>query len=281
MNLFLLISFFILGAIIGSFLNVILYRYNTGRGIGGRSMCFSCRRKLTPVDLVPILSFLAFRGRCRTCKSKISWQYPLVELLTAVLFAGSFWYFAGATGGDISAVIFNPKIFSVQMTYILIVMSSLVLITVYDLRHKIIPDLFAFVFAGTTLLGQFILFDRFGDISIVLPSAINFASGIIIAFPFYLMWRVSDGRWMGLGDAKLALGIGWFLGLVRGFTAVIFGFWIGAVISIILLALGTVSRRFKNVTMKSELPFAPFLVAGLLIVFFFGYNVFDVLAFIS
>lgn len=279
MNLFFLISFFVLGAIIGSFLNVILYRYNTGRGIGGRSMCFSCRRKLTPIDLIPLLSFAMFRGRCRTCKSKISWQYPLVELLTGVLFAGSFWYFAGASDG--LAVVLNPKIFAVQMTYILIVMSSLVLITVYDLRHKIIPDLFAFLFAGTSLLSLFIVFDRFGDINIMLPSAINFASGIIIAFPFYLMWRVSDGRWMGLGDAKLALGIGWFLGLVRGFNAVIFGFWIGAVISILLLVLGAVFPRFKNFTMKSELPFAPFLVAGLLIVFFFGYNVFDVLSFIS
>lgn len=252
-------------------------------------MCFSCRRKLTPIDLMPILSFLIFRGKCRTCKSKISWQYPLVEIFTGVLFTASFWYFAGSMfyGESILSlgvsldVFLNPKIFAVQMVYILIIMSSLVLITVYDLRHKIIPDLFAFIFAGTALASLFIVFDRFGDIHIMLPSAMSLASGIVIAFPFYLMWRVSDGRWMGLGDAKLALGIGWFLGLVRGFTAVIFGFWIGAVVSVLLLVFATVSRRFKNFTMKSELPFAPFLIAGLLIVFFFGYNIFDVISLIS
>lgn len=271
MILSLLISFFIFGTIIGSFLNVVLYRYNTGRTLGGRSMCFSCKRKLGVLDLVPILSFAVFLGRCRTCGSKISWQYPLVELATGILFASSAYYF--------SANITHTTIFLVQILYTLIIMSALVLITVYDLRHKIIPDIFAFIFGAVSLAGLFIVFDNFGDFHVVLPRALDLASGIIVAFPFYFLWRVSDGRWMGLGDAKLALGIGWFLGLSRGAAAVLFGFWIGAAISILLLLSGLFSKRMKQFTMKSEIPFAPFLVAGLLIVFFFGYNISSVFSY--
>ena len=88
---------------------------------------------------------------------------------------------------------------------------------------------------------------------------------------------------MGLGDAKLALGIGWFLGLAKGGTAIIYGFWIGAVVSILLIVAQKIYVRKLNkkgstsITMKSEIPFAPFLIAGLLIVYFFGYNMFSVL----
>ena len=78
---------------------------------------------------------------------------------------------------------------------------------------------------------------------------------------------------MGLGDAKLALGMGWFLGLVSGVSAVILGFWIGAAISLILLLLQKLNLTGKNLTIKSEIPFAPFLILGLLAVFFFGFDV--------
>jgi prepilin signal peptidase PulO-like enzyme (type II secretory pathway) len=87
---------------------------------------------------------------------------------------------------------------------------------------------------------------------------------------------------MGLGDAKLALGIGWFLGLAQGGTAIIYGFWIGAVVSVVILIvqkiISKMTHRSASLSMKSEIPFAPFLIAGLLIVYFFGYNMFSVLA---
>ena len=287
----LLISFFILGLIIGSFLNVVLFRFNTGMGLGGRSKCFSCRRELGPIDLVPVLSFLAFRGRCRTCKSKVSWQYPAVELLTGALFASTFAVF----GQRIFTPFFFPGQFAIQMLFALTAMSLLVLIVVYDIRHKIIPDLFAFLFAALSFVGLFLRFDGQGWLHVAMPSITALSAGLILAFPFYFLWRVSSGKWMGLGDAKLALGIGWFLGIERGGTAIIFGFWVGAAISIVLLALGklfsmdifvedrSISRLLKKLhisiprlSMKSEIPFAPFLVAGLLIVFFFGYNMFSV-----
>jgi leader peptidase (prepilin peptidase)/N-methyltransferase len=115
---------FILGACIGSFLNVVIYRYNTGLTINGRSKCFSCGRTLVWYDLIPIFSFLAFKGRCRTCKSKISWQYPAVELTAALLFLG----------------LYNLEGISTFLIFDCVIWSILLVITVYDLRHKIIPD---------------------------------------------------------------------------------------------------------------------------------------------
>ena len=130
-------------------MNVVLFRYNTGRTIGGRSKCFSCRRTLTPIDLVPVLSYLVFRGRCRTCKSHVSFQYPSVEMLTGVLFGAVYLLYA-------PLLLINPALFLFDVSIALIVMSLLVLITVYDLRHKIIPDLFSYTFAAVTFIAMFL-----------------------------------------------------------------------------------------------------------------------------
>ncbi len=276
MHVYFLIFFFVFGAIIGSFLNVVLFRFNTGKTIMGRSKCFSCKRTLQPIDLVPLLSYLVFRGKCRTCHSKISSQYFWVELATGLLFMSSYVLFA-------PYALEYPSQFLLQIGYTCIVMSLLVLIFVYDLRHKIIPDLFVFLFAGISFVTLFLGFDSFGALHIRVPSLIELCSGVILAFPFYFLWLVSSGRWMGFGDAKLALGFGWFLGLVRGASAIVLGFWIGAGVSILLLCISWLSKKlqyrkilgitFPRLSMKSEIPFAPFLITGLLIVFFFGYTV--------
>ena len=127
-----LLIFFVFGAIIGSFLNVVIYRFNTGRGIGGRSACFSCRRTLMPSDLIPVLSFIFLRGKCRGCKSAVSFQYPLVEIMTGFLFAGVFY-------ADQALLLVSPIAFTYNVAYHLVIMSILVVILVYDLKHKIIP----------------------------------------------------------------------------------------------------------------------------------------------
>lgn len=273
-NTLFLIFFLVLGAIIGSFLNVVIFRFNTGRGIGGRSRCFSCRRVLTPIDLVPVLSYLVFQGCCRTCKSRISFQYPAVELLTALLFVGVYILYA-------SLFLVNPPLFLFKVAAGLVVMSLLVLITVYDVRHKIIPDTFAFTFAVIAFVLMFIGVGADGMFFLQIPLLPNLFAGIILAFPFYFLWLISRGAWMGLGDAKLALGIGWFLGLSGGATAIIYGFWIGAAVSVFLLIIQKLSRsRWSHLSMKSEIPFAPFLILGLLIVYFFQYNMFSVLQYV-
>ena len=283
MSVYISIIFFFFGTIIGSFLNVVLYRFNTGKTLMGRSKCFSCKRELSPIDLVPVLSYLVFRGKCRTCKSKISAQYPLVEIGTGILFALTYYYFS-------AIALVHPTVFATQFVYTLIIMSILMLITVYDMKHKIIPDSFVFTFIGLSFLTLFLGFDSFGALTMRLPTFLELASGFILAFPFYFLWLVSDGKWMGFGDAKLALGFGWFLGLGKGATAIVFGFWIGAAVSILLLLLGKVSHAYQykkllgfkvpHISMKSEVPFAPFLILGLLIAFFLRYNMFESLTYL-
>ena len=256
---------FIFGIIIGSFLNVVLFRYNTGWGIGGRSKCFSCRRELKAIDLIPIFSFLMFRGKCRTCKSKISVQYPLVELLTGILFAATYYFFS-------PSLLSNPNQFLLNIIFGFIIMSLLVLITVYDLKHKIIPDVFVYTFSVIALIYSFVAIDAFGSMTIMYPGIMYLIAGPVLAAPFYILWLISEGTWMGLGDAKLALGIGWLLGLVKGGAAIAIGFYIGAIVALCILFFNWIFKK-KGISFKSEIPFAPFLITGLLTVFFFGYTV--------
>lgn len=274
-----LIATFVFGCIIGSFLNVIIFRYNTGRTMGGRSKCFSCRRELGVIDLFPVLSFLLFKGRCRTCKSKISWQYPLVELATGILFVFAVYTSLPFLAYSLSQVV-------IRVAFLFVILAILVIITVYDIKHKIIPDPFVFTFSLLAFVNLFVAFNSSGVLHFVWPSIMMMSSGLIVAFPFYLLWLVSDGRWMGLGDAKLALGIGWLLGLGAGATAIIYSFWIGAAVSIFIMLSNYLLkdiekvpvwliRLFPNLSMGTEIPFAPFMILGLLIVLFFGYNMFS------
>ena len=254
------IFIFIFGAIIGSFLNVVIYRMNTGLTLSGRSMCFSCSKKLHWYELVPLLSFVIQKGRCRGCESKISWQYPIVEFITGALFVLSAYHFLPASVSLISQ-------YSIISTlYLWVVISILVVITVYDIRHKIIPNMCAYLLALITLL--FFIFNV-GIYNIFDPLyRWDLFAGPILAIPFALLWLASRGRWMGLGDAKLMLGLGWLLGLYAGISAVILAFWIGAAAGIILI-----SMKGKRYTMKTEIPFGPFLILGALIVLFYGIDV--------
>lgn len=247
------ILFFIFGLIIGSFLNVVICRYNTGATIGGRSMCLSCGSGLTWRNLIPVFSYVFQRGHCSYCRSHISWQYPLVELLVASLYVGVF-------------VVFG---LSFMAMYLLLQIAILVVIAVYDIKHKIIPNEFVYAFSALSL-GALVLEGAIGSFSGLLW---HFLAGPLLAAPFAGLWYFSKGQWMGFGDAKLALGIGWFLGLAGGYVAIALSFWIGAVVSVGLIALShmhTLLFAKKRVTMKSEIPFGPFLIAGTVIELFFA-----------
>ncbi len=243
------LSFFIfsLGLIIGSFLNVVIYRHNTGMTVGGRSMCFSCGKKLKWFELVPVFSYLLLRGKCSVCRSKISWQYPAVEFITGLLFLGAY-----LTTSNIYLLI-----------YLLVQLSLLVVISVYDLRHKIIPDTFVFSFAGLALLNVLLVFVVNRDSSALFFDVL---AGPLYFLPFAALWYFSKGNWMGFGDAKLALGIGWFLGIGQAYIAIVLGFWVGAIVGVSMIVYGRISklsRGQERVTMKSEIPFGPFLILGL------------------
>ncbi len=251
---FLFVYVIILGAIIGSFLNVVILRYGTGRGLNGRSGCMSCGYKLRWFDLVPIVSWVLLGGKCRQCRSKISKQYPLVELSVAILFGSIFAY----TGPSIAFV------------WYAIIAALLTVIFVYDMRHKIIPDELSYTFMGMAFVQTLYLLPAHFWNS---PSVwLDLLAGPIIAAPFFLIWYFSSGRLMGFGDIKLMLGIGWFLGFGAGVSAVVLAFWIGALFSLALILVHRLKKGASRITMKQEIPFAPFLILGILIQFFWPMN---------
>ncbi len=258
---------FIFGALIGSFLNVVILRYNTGITILGRSFCFSCRHQLTWKELFPVFSFLALKGKCRECGSKISRQYIVVEALTGLLFMLIFWKLGG-TATFFESLSTSNFCYPIEVVFFGMIFSLLVVMGAYDVRHKILPDLFVYAFAFLSLLRVLFLPATFS----VSPTMWDLLAGPILALPFALLWLVSKGRWIGLGDAKLMLGIGWFLGLVGGFAVVVLSFWVGALVGILLIVWSKIiqTRIFsRKITMKSELPFAPFLILSFCFVTFF------------
>jgi leader peptidase (prepilin peptidase)/N-methyltransferase len=245
------ILFFIFGTIVGSFLNVFILRYNTGLSfMKGRSKCFSCGKKLFWHELVPVISYLFLKGKCSECKSKISAQYPLIELLTGILFVAIFW--------KIGLTLLLP--------FYLFLGALLVAISVYDFMHKIIPDGMVFTF---DIVARILLFIKVGFLNVFhMPFFLDIFSGLILFAFFAFLWLVSSGKWMGFGDAKLALGVGWLLGLSGGIMAIMLAFWIGAIVSLLLLAFQKLNLSRLSLTIKSEIPFAPFIILGLFLEFF-------------
>lgn len=254
--------FFVFGVLIGSFLNVVILRIGTGKGLGGRSFCFSCGKTLGFFELVPLFSFLFQRGKCVSCKSKISWQYPLVEALTGLVFLITFLKVAMNFGS-------LPLI---ALPFYLFAFSVLIAISVYDMRHKIVPDSLAFILGFFSFL--YLISTHNASYFFNLRGGLDFFSGPILFLPFFILWYVSRGRWMGLGDGKLALGIGWMLPFSTAVSAVILGFWIGAGVSIILLlphkfVKSIIGKYSSYFSLKSEIPFAPFLALGAFLAFIF------------
>jgi len=236
LNLFI----FIFGLIVGSFLNCVIYRLETGKSfLGGRSFCPDCQHVLSWNDLVPVFSFLMLGGRCRYCNKKISWQYPLVELTTALLFI----------------LIFNLSQNLLNTSYWLLITSFLIIIFVYDLKHYIIPDKVVFPAIVLALIYNLL------DTNYLLLNTILAA---LSASAFFLsIYLISKGKWLGFGDVKLSFLIGLYLGFPNILVALFLAFLIGAIIGLILIAKG---RK----TLKSIVPFGPFLVIGTFLAMFLG-----------
>jgi len=272
MTFWLTILIFILGLAVGSFLNVIICRLATGEAIvRSRSHCPKCRQVLPWQDLAPLFSFCWLRGRCRFCGQKISWQYPLVETATGLLFLLIFnWQWAIINQFSITNW--------VNLFFTIYIVCSLVVIFVYDLRHYIIPDkiifpaiIFSVVFRIFEVLdfGHWNLFGiwdlGFGPWR---QFFVYFVSAIAAAAFFAAIVLATRGKGMGLGDVKLALLMGLVLGWPDILMALFLAFFFGALVGIFLIIVG---RK----QLKSAIPFGPFLVVATAIVMFFGQQTID------
>jgi prepilin signal peptidase PulO-like enzyme (type II secretory pathway) len=272
---------FIFGVAIGSFINVLSLRYKDGgsifftKKIQGRSHCPHCTKVLQWYELLPLLSFVIQRGRCRGCKTPLSWQYPAVELITGLLTAALPIVLYHHMGGPMLLAQGNIGwLYAAIATWLLITYTSITLSAI-DLRLQIIPDqsnvllgilgITLIAFKQTGLLSYPYFTGSYGSAlgaisSPLISSLVAAAAGLIIFGGIVLLTR---GRGMGLGDVKLAIPIGLILGWPDAIVAFAAAFVVGAISGILLIA-----RR--KATMKAAVPFGPFLVIGLFVTIFYG-----------
>lgn len=280
---------FLFGLAFGSFLNSVIHRLYTSEQIfTERSYCPHCRHKLFWQDLIPLLSFIFLRGRCRYCQKQISLQYPLVELSTGIIFLLLFYSHTSISEGRFWLLGYRAIFFWFwHLFYWFFIASSLIVIFVYDLKHYIIPDKIIYPAIVIAFLNRLLesaspnYWTQFGVNSFEFGTLkLEFGiwdlerifnplmSGIIASAFFLAIVLASKGKWMGLGDVKLAFLMGIFLGFPNIVVALFSAFLTGAIIG-----LGLVLSKKK--TMKSEVPFGPFLVAGTFLALFFGQQVAD------
>ncbi len=233
---------FILGLVGGSFVNAVVWRLDKNeRIVWARSKCVHCHKTLAASDLAPLISFLGLKGRCRYCRKNISWQYPAVELAAGL----GFWVVA-QSGLGLENKIWLAGLFLVGLA-----------IFIYDLKYTLIPNVFIAVGLVWTLAG----------ILILEPSRLvsGLIAGAVISAFFLTLYLVSKGTWIGGGDVKLGFLMGLWLGWPMAVVALLFSYVVGAVIGLTLVAT-------QKVTLKSQIPFGPFLITGALIAYIFGYE---------
>lgn len=234
MDAVLYVSLFVLGTIIGSFNNVLVIRGAAGRAITGRSACMQCKKTLQWYELIPIISFLILRGKCHACKSVISSQYPVVELLTGIAFLLSVYMYG----------------FTVTGAFLVLLSEMLLLIGVYDAQMMEIPDTWNYVWVMLAII--------FG----VVTHGVAFVTlGLVIPALFFLLWHFSKGRALGFGDVIFAIGMGASLGLLPGLVAVWIASTLGALYGGWLLMKARL-KKHAHITLKTQVPFGPFLALG-------------------
>jgi leader peptidase (prepilin peptidase)/N-methyltransferase len=243
----------VLGLIFGSFATVVAYRVPRRESVvTGRSKCPSCGRTITAFENIPVLSWLVLRGRCRNCGQRISARYPLIELATGALFALAAWKF----GLTITAVVYAAFFW------------ALVVLTVIDLEHKLLPNRIVYPTFLAGWAGLVIAAAVDSDLGRLRSAA--FGTLIFGGFLFVVAFIYPAG--MGLGDVKLACALGAFLGYTGGAGLVPFGmfvsFVLGGVIGLVAMAITKQGR-------KMAIPFGPFLAAGTIIAIAVGQRLLD------
>jgi len=275
MNIFYLVLIFVLGASVGSFVNVLIYRtkieYQKSnkklkrkehcyRFLLGRSYCDHCKRQLKWWENIPIISYIFLKGKCRTCHSPIPVEYLIVELFTGIIFL--------LIGFKVTS--YELRVNTILLTsYFLLLTSFLVIIFLYDLHYQIIPD-----YAIMSLVLLSLLVHILDNFSISWPARIAtqsvaggflgfLASGLLASLFFLFLHLITKGRGMGWGDVKFAFFVGFLLGWPRSLIAFYIAFLTGALLGVILILV-------KKKKFGQTISFGPFLVFGTFVALFYG-----------
>ncbi len=245
-----LILVFIIGSVLGSFLNVVIDRLSTGRGIvGGRSYCEHCKKVLAPIDLIPIFSYLFLRGKCRSCKHKIPFRLVIVEILSGLTFVSLF------------TLILSQTITIFTATFLTIILWCFIGILFADIEYGIIPDMLVII-SSVASIGYLYT----NNINITN----NLFSGLSTLLFFFFFFVITKGRGMGFGDVKLSFVLGFLLGAPSIVVALYIAFLTGALVSIILVIWR--KMRFYG----STIPFGPFLILGAIAALFWGKEILQI-----
>lgn len=240
-----ILLFLVLGLIVGSFLNVVIYRLRDAETLLGRSFCRNCKNKIRWYDNIPLVSFILLKGECRDCETKISWQYPIVELLIGVLFVFTGYYFFSS----------ENMLSWLETAWLLSVLSCFVVIAVYDLRNMEIPISMLIISALFTYIFFTIYFFIGTEPFFVSRLWYGILGGAIVSGFFFLLVFWSRETWMGWGDVWFGFVVGSIVGLPLILPMLTLSFGSGAIVGLLAIVYGGKS-------MKSQIPFAPFLAAG-------------------
>ncbi|MDO8623970.1 MAG: prepilin peptidase [bacterium] len=257
MEFILVVALFALGAVCASFMGLVAARLYTGAPlVRGRSQCDSCGAALSPFSLVPILSWLIARGRCLVCRARIGAASTVAELLLGALFTLTYLKLG----------------LSPALPFALVALTLLLGLVLYDLAHSILPPALLWLFVAASAVSFYLT-----SCGLSLPTAYcllpTMSIALLLASLLALIHLVSGGRAMGLADAPLAFGLSLLVGYPLALSGLMFSFWIGAVIGILILA-----RRHSGTKMNSEVPFAPFLALGFLLAYFTSWDAFTLVA---
>jgi len=250
MDIAFLIFLFLFGTAIGSFLNVLIDRLPNEKSIMGRSYCDHCKKKLAWYDMFPIISYFLIKRKCRYCKKKLSFQYPLVEFVTGLMFV-LVW----------TLVLPSETAYFMKKLVLLGMISCLIVIFFADLKYRMIPDsvqisLFALGF-----------FSPFASVITAQLFFLRAISAFVVMSPILFLHFITKGRGMGFGDVKLGFIIGFLLGIKAGLISLYLAFILGAIFGLFLI----ISKKKK---LKSKIAFGPFLVLGVLIIMFWKDTIF-------
>jgi len=266
---------FCLGAGVGSFINMLVYRLRPEapvESIRGRSYCDSCKKQLRWYELIPVLSFVVQKGRCRRCRAELPVQYPVVEFVTGLIFLLLVWRLSRVFPMPLGTAAWWWGIGLIVVWWIIALV--MMAISAYDTKYYLIPDIFLYslIGLGIFLNGYYWLLSKyvgaFPQSGLVFSDAFGYFVGRTGFSWWFVMWGVlfcvgvigvayllSRGRAMGFGDVLLAIGLGLVLGWPDAMVGMLLGFVSGTIVSIGLI-------WSKKKTMKDIVPFGPFLVFG-------------------